>query len=61
MYTMYMQTHEMLYFTVTLGSLGFGGLVALAFVTLEKLQERRNVANSPLLGVVYPQYTNKGE
>jgi hypothetical protein len=56
-----MQTHEMLYFTVTLGSLGFGGLVALAFVTLEKLQERRNVANSPLLGVVYPQYTNKGE
>lgn len=56
-----MQTHELMYFTVTLGSLGFGALVALAFVALEKLHDRRNVAHSPLLGVVYPQYTNKGE
>jgi hypothetical protein len=56
-----MQTHELMYFTVTLGSLGFGALVALAFVTMEKLQDKKNLRTQPLLGVVYPQYTNKGE
>lgn len=57
-----MQTYEIMYLTVTLGSVALGGLVALLFIAAEKFQKNRHsVAHAPLLGVVFPKHTNKGE